>query len=99
MGLIKFYSIKIFIRPSHNSLSKYIQSLRYFLIFIIIKIHTQKTNNNDFYDFHCEFLLGNKWEEQGSFKKGHKTAGKHEIHKLDEFKKEKKFFDEDGDEG
>lgn len=42
---------------------------------------------------------GNKWEEHGSFKKGHSTKGKHEIHKLDEFKKEKKFFDEDGDEG
>jgi hypothetical protein len=44
-------------------------------------------------------LLGSKWEEHGSFKKGHKTSGKHEIHKLDESKKEKKFFDEDGDEG
>lgn len=43
--------------------------------------------------------LGNKWEEHGSFKKGHSTKGKHEIHKLDESKKEKKFFDEDGDEG
>jgi len=42
---------------------------------------------------------GNKWEEHGSFKKGHSTKGKHEIHKLDESKKEKKFFDEDGDEG
>jgi hypothetical protein len=42
---------------------------------------------------------GNKWEEHGSFKKGHSTKGNHEIHKLDEFKKEKKFFDEDGDEG
>lgn len=44
-------------------------------------------------------LSGKKWEEHGSFKKGHSTKGKHEIHKLDESKKEKKFFDEDGDEG
>lgn len=42
---------------------------------------------------------GNKWEEHGSFKKGHSTQGKHEVHKLDESKKENKFFDEDGDEG
>lgn len=41
---------------------------------------------------------GNKWEEHGHFKKGHSTKGQHEIHKLDESKKEKKFFDEDGDE-
>ena len=42
---------------------------------------------------------GNNWEEHGHFKKGHSTKGAHEIHKLDESKKEKKFFDEDGDEG
>lgn len=42
---------------------------------------------------------GHKYEEKGSFSKGHSTKGHHEIHKLDEFKKDKKFFDEDGEEG
>jgi hypothetical protein len=41
---------------------------------------------------------GEKWEEHGSFKKGHSTKGKHEIHKLDEGKKHKKFFEKEGDE-
>lgn len=40
---------------------------------------------------------GHKFEEKGGFKKGHSTKGKHEVHKLDEFEKKKKFFDEDGD--
>lgn len=42
---------------------------------------------------------GHKYEEKGSFSKGHSTKGKHEIHKVDEFKKDKKFYDEDHDEG
>lgn len=40
---------------------------------------------------------GHKFEEHGGFKKGHKTKGGHQVHKLDEFEKKKKFFDEDGD--
>uniref|UniRef100_T1GYS9 Uncharacterized protein n=1 Tax=Megaselia scalaris TaxID=36166 RepID=T1GYS9_MEGSC len=38
-------------------------------------------------------------EEHGSYKKGHSIKGKHEVHKLDESKKNKKFHDEDHDEG
>lgn len=40
---------------------------------------------------------GHKFHEEGSFKKGHSTKGHHVIHKLDESKKNKKFFDEDHD--
>lgn len=41
---------------------------------------------------------GFAFHEEGSFKKGHSTKGKHVIHKLDESKKDKKFFEEDENE-
>lgn len=40
---------------------------------------------------------GHKFNEEGHFKKGHSTKGKHVIHKLDEGQKKTKFFDEDYD--
>lgn len=40
---------------------------------------------------------GHKFHEEGSFKKGHSTKGKHIIHKLDESEKKKDYFDEDYD--
>lgn len=42
---------------------------------------------------------GHAFHEEGTFKKGHSTKGKHVIHKLDESKKDTKFFEEDDDEG
>lgn len=40
---------------------------------------------------------GFEYNEEGSFRKGHSTKGKHVIHKLNEFENKKKFFDEDYD--
>lgn len=40
---------------------------------------------------------GHKFNEEGSFKKGHSTKGKHVIHKLDESEKKTDYFDEDYD--
>lgn len=40
---------------------------------------------------------GHKFNEEGHFKKGHSTKGKHIIHKLDESEKKQTFFDEDYD--
>lgn len=42
---------------------------------------------------------GKKHEEHGTFKKGKSTKGHHEVSKIDDWKKETKFGDEDGDEG
>lgn len=42
---------------------------------------------------------GHKYHDKGSYKKGHSTKGKHIVHKLDEYKKNKHFHDEDYDEG
>lgn len=40
---------------------------------------------------------GFKYNEEGNFRKGHSIKGKHIIHKLNDFEKKKKFFDEDYD--
>lgn len=41
---------------------------------------------------------GHHYEEHGSYAKGHSTKGGHVIHKLDQFKKNTEFYDEDHDE-
>ncbi|KAJ8984456.1 hypothetical protein NQ317_012522, partial [Molorchus minor] len=41
---------------------------------------------------------GFKFEDKGTYAKGHDTKGHHNIHKLNEYKKDTDFFDEDHDE-
>ncbi|KAF7286547.1 uncharacterized protein LOC143192750 [Rhynchophorus ferrugineus] len=40
---------------------------------------------------------GYSFVDSGSYAKGHSTKGHHDVHKLDEYKKKKEFFDEDHD--
>ncbi|KAF6206021.1 hypothetical protein GE061_017246 [Apolygus lucorum] len=42
---------------------------------------------------------GHKFDDSGSYKKGHSTKGKHEVHKLDEYHKKNEFYDEHHDGG
>ncbi|RZB40238.1 hypothetical protein BDFB_011171 [Asbolus verrucosus] len=41
---------------------------------------------------------GYHFEDEGRYAKGHSTQGHHNIHKLDEYKKDTEFFNEDNDE-
>ncbi|XP_971797.2 histidine-rich glycoprotein [Tribolium castaneum] len=42
---------------------------------------------------------GYHYEDHGKYAKGHSTKGHHNVHKLDEYKKNTDFFDENNDEG
>ncbi|XP_063917066.1 uncharacterized protein LOC135132794 [Zophobas morio] len=42
---------------------------------------------------------GFHYEDHGKYAKGHSTKGRHNVHKLNEFKKDTDFYDEDNDQG
>lgn len=58
-------------------------------------------NHNDgYYGVQNSGFKGSKgynYADRGSYAKGHSTKGRHNVHKLDEFKKKTDFFDEDHD--